>query len=66
MEGEATVSKNFIEQEIDKESGRRKIYRGCNPFSTRTKRISAYRTCQINSVKLWSCQGVWWNIPFPV
>lgn len=37
-----------------------------NPFSTRTKRISAYRTCQINSVKLWSCQGVWRNIPFPV
>ena len=62
MEGEATVSKNFIEQEIDKDLAEGRY----NPFSTRTKRISAYRTCQINSVKLWSCQGVWRNIPFPV
>ena len=66
MEGEATVSKNFNEQEIDKDLAEGRYTEVVTRFSTRTKRISAYRTCQINSVKLWSCQGVWRNIPFPV
>ncbi len=66
MEGEATVSKNFIEQEIDKDLAEGRYTEVCHPIPARAERISAYRTCQINSVKLWSCQGVWWNIPFPV
>ena len=48
------VSKNFIEQEIDKDLAEG-VYDTCpDPFSTRTKRLSAYRTCQVYSFKLWT------------
>ena len=57
MENEA-VSKNFIEQEIDKDLAR--MY----AFPAGTERISAYRTCKINSFELWSCTEVWRNVPY--
>ena len=57
---EETISKNFIEQIIEKdiEEGRYKI-------STRTKRISSYRTRKIHLIKLWTGSGIWRRFPFP-
>ena len=44
--GEETVSKNFIEQIIDKDLAEGKYDDDLYPFSAGAKRISAYRTCQ--------------------
>ena len=49
MENEA-VSKNFIEQIIDKDLA--------EGHSTGAKWLFAYWTCQIYSFKLWTCTGI--------
>ena len=53
------VSKNFIEQEIDKDLAEGVYTEVCTrfppePISTGTKWLSAYRTCQVYSFKLWT------------
>lgn len=51
MENEA-VSKNFIEQEIDKDLAEG-VLRSCvHPFPAGAERISAHRTCQVHSFEL--------------
>lgn len=61
---EETISKNFIEQIIEKD-----IEEGhCKKVvttSTRTKRISSYRTRKIHLIKLWTGSGIWRRFPFP-
>ena len=44
--GEETVSKNFIEQIIEKDLAEGRLRYDLYPFSAGTKRLSAYRTCQ--------------------
>ena len=45
--GEEVVSKNFIEQEIDKDLAEGSIYRGLHQISAGAEWLSAYRTCQV-------------------
>ena len=45
--GEETVSRNFIEQEIDKDL-----------VSAGAERISSYRTCQVYPAEFWSGEEV--------
>ena len=52
------VSKNFIEQIIEKDLAEGKYETICTRFPAGTERISAYRTCKIHSVKLWSFSGI--------
>ena len=57
-EAKEPVSRNFIEQMIDKdlEEG---VYETVQyQISAGTQRISAYRTCQEHSVELWTCTAV--------
>ena len=60
---EETISKNFIEQIIEKD-----IEEGhCKKVVTRfpPERISSYRTCKIYLIKLWTGSGIWRRFPFP-
>ena len=52
--GEETVSKNFIEQIIEKDLAEGRIRHRLYPVSAGTKRLSSYRTCEIHSFKLWT------------
>lgn len=54
----ASVSKNFIEQIIEKDlaEGRSKPF---HPISAGAKRLSAHWPCEINSFKLWTGKRVW-------
>ena len=60
MENEA-VSKNFIEQEIDKDLAEGVYDHVCTRFPPEP---NGYRTCKINSFELWSCTEVWRNVPY--
>ena len=62
---EETISKNFIEQIIEKRYRRRALQEGSYKISTRTKRISSYRTRKIYLIKLWTGSGIWRRFPFP-
>ena len=53
MENEATVSKNFIEQIIEKD------LQDCkDQIPTGAKRLFAYRPCEVYSFKLWTGKEV--------
>ena len=58
MENE-NVSKNFIEQMIDKdiEEGHCKVVH--TRFPPEPKRLFAYRPCEVHSFELWSGTEVW-------
>ena len=53
MENEV-VSKNFIEQIIDKDLAEGKCDTCLYPLSSGAERIPSYRTCQIYSFELWA------------
>ena len=61
MENE-TVSKNFIEQIIDKDLAEGHCKDSTYPVPAGAQWISAYRTCKIHSVKLRTGTGVWRKI----
>ena len=54
--GEEVVSKNFIEQEIDKDLAEGVYQNVCTRFPPEPKRLSSYWACKINSFKLWTCK----------
>ncbi len=58
MENE-NVSKNFIEQMIDKDLEEGRTAQCSYQISTGTEWLSAYRTCEIHSFELWSGTEVW-------
>ena len=53
------VSKNFIEQIIDKGLAEGVYDTVHTRFPPEPKRISAYRTCEEHYFELWTCQGIW-------
>ena len=61
---EETISKNFIEQNHRKDI-EEALQEGSYKISTRTKRISSYRTRKIHLIKLWTGSGIWRRFPFP-
>ena len=60
MENE-TVSKNFIEQEIDKDLAEGVYDHVCTRFPPEPNGIPSYRTCQVNPFELRTGTGVWRN-----
>ena len=56
------VSKNFIEQIIEKDLAEGKYETICTRFPAGTQRISAYWACKINSAELWTFSGISWEI----
>ena len=63
---EETISKNFIEQIIEKDIEKWALQEGSYKISTRTKRISSYRTRKIHLIKLWTGSGIWQEISISV
>ena len=61
---ETVVSKNFIEQEIDKDLQEGVYDHVCTRFPPRAERISSYRTCKIYFIKLWSGTEISWRISY--
>ena len=57
-EEKEVVSRNFIEQEIDKDLAEGVYDTVHTTISAGTKRLSAYRTCQVYSFKLWTGTGI--------
>ena len=57
MENE-TVSKNFIEQIIDKDLAEGRCKTRSYPVPAGAKWLSAYRTCKVHSVKLRTGTGI--------
>ena len=49
--GEEVISKNFIEQEIDKDLAEGVYDHGMYQFPAGTQRLSAYRTCKVHTFK---------------
>ena len=60
------VSKNFIEQEIDKDLAEGVYDHVCTPFSAGTQRISAHWTRKVHSSELRTRSGVWRNLSYEV
>ena len=55
---ETTVSKNFIEQIIEKDLAEGHCKTVCTRFPPEPNGYLAYRTCEIYSFELWTGKGV--------
>ena len=63
MENE-TVSKNFIENIIDKDLAEGVYDTVHTRFPTGAERIPPYRTCQMYPFKLRACPGIQWQVQY--
>ena len=63
---EETVSKNFIEQEIDKDLAEGVYTEGLHKIPARAEWIPSYRTCKVYSFKFRTCERIRWNISFKI